>query len=160
MTKALDEPEVESSEKEQLQETCVKCSRKARIDCTVRCCVNCCDDERCETHRKAKAQKEWKSQVLAGTTDVQKVAAEIRRRTIPPSGFREGSFRYTGDTVVIWDLKAYMRNPNWKEDAIRRSKRRHGDDVYQRSRRNSRKRFLRVVEDLRKKSEQTDPTTT
>jgi hypothetical protein len=66
--------------------------------------------------------------------------------------FREPGFKYQGDTVVIWDVRAYAQNPRWKEDAIRKAVRRqkatnnHKDWEILPPLRNSRKRFHHLVE--------------
>lgn len=119
-----DSPESSSSVPTALPlcKTCNK--RRAREGCTMRCCVTCCDDTACEVHMKSKEQKAWKESVLAGTTDIQKRAAELRRRRLVPGTFRESLFLYVGDSVVLWNLREYANNPKWREDAVRKSKRR------------------------------------
>ena len=132
---------------------CAKCQKRmAREACTQAACLNCCDDlEGCETHKKPRAQALLKEQILAGTTEVQKLAAAKRRMRIPASGrfFKEPGFVYQGDTVVIWDVRAFARNAKWREDAVRKSARRQRALVledHHRTLRTSRKRFRRIVQ--------------
>ena len=131
---------------------CGKCSKRmAREGCTQLACLQCCDDfNGCESHRKPRAHALWKEQVLAGTTDVQSLAAAKRKMRIPAGRvFREPGFVYQGDTVVIWDLRAFARNPKWREEAIRKSIRRSKVTPRHIPRlRNSRKRFRRLMTEL------------
>ena len=143
---------------------CAKCSkRKAREGCTQTCCVQCCEDSDCQVHKKAKEQRHWREQVLAGTTEIQRFAAEKRRQKLA-GRWREPAFVYMGETIVLWDLRAYMKNLKWKEDAIRKSRRRLvtqlNDGVHATSSvggrmghlRNSRRRFARIMEELYQKT--------
>ena len=76
------------------------------------------------THNEVREQAQWKEQVLAGTTPLQLMAKEKRSKAIPAGRFKERDFSYLGDTVVLWDLEQYLANPVWREDAIRKSKKR------------------------------------
>ena len=132
---------------------CVKCNKRlAREGCTQSACLPCCDDVAgCESHAKPRAHALWKEQVLAGTTEVQQLAAAKLKMRIPAGRFfREPGFVYQGDTVVIWDLRAYARNPKWREDAVRKSVRRSKAAVHSHVPRlkNSRKRFHRLMHEL------------
>lgn len=132
---------------------CGKCNKRvAREGCTQLACLQCCDDETgCESHKKPRAHALRKEQVLAGTTEVQRLAAAKRSMRIPAGRFfREPGFVYQGDTVVIWDLRAYARNPKWKEEAVRKSMRRSKATRHSlvRRLRNSRKRFHRIMNEL------------
>jgi hypothetical protein len=131
---------------------CAKCNKTFRKEnCTLNCCIKCCDDSTCAVHFKAKGQRSHREQVLAGTTETQLLAADLRRRRVPLGRFKESGFLYTGDTIVLWNLRAYMQNSKWRDDAARKSRRRgHGD----RSRllRNSRRRFRQIMEELYRKS--------
>ena len=117
-------------------------------------CLVCCDDlEGCTTHQKPRAQALLKEQILAGTTATQTMAAAQRRRRIPDAGrfFKEPGFVYQGDTVVIWDLRAYAQNIKWREDAVRKSVRRQRANALHQDRnrpllRTSRKRFHRLTQ--------------
>lgn len=136
---------------------CVKCNRRlAREGCTQSACILCCEDlTGCESHRKPRLHALWKEQVLAGTTEVQQLAAAKRKMRIPSGRrfFREPGFVYQGDTVVIWDLQAYAQNPKWRDDAVRKAVRRskstcHNNSPTFRRLRNSRKRFRRLMHEF------------
>jgi hypothetical protein len=71
-----------------------------------------------------KEKQQWKEQVLAGTTDIQKQAREKRQLLLCKKRFREPGFKYVGDTVMIWNIYEYAQNSKWRDDAIRRSNRR------------------------------------
>ena len=107
---------------------CVFCQkRNATKDCPEKACTTCCpaSAEACPKHAAMRAKQTWKSQVLEGTTVVQQLAAEKRRALLPKNRFRESGFVYTGDTVVIWNLREYYyAHPKWRDEARRRSKRR------------------------------------
>jgi hypothetical protein len=144
---------------------CGKCSRFAAKECTRAYCFQCCDDEACEKHKKLREIALFKEHILAGTTDIQLLAKEKRAKLLPPGRFREPGFVYQGDTVVIWSLREYMRNPKWREDAVRKSNRRKArrsdaitsDDQMESFRRpigNSRKRFRQIFEELHRQSTQ------
>jgi hypothetical protein len=51
------------------------------------------------------------------------LANEKRKLKIPPKRFKDTSFEYLGETILIWSLRDYLANEKWREDAIRRSKR-------------------------------------
>lgn len=127
--------------------TCHK--RRPAKGCTMQCCVTCCNDSVCEVHMKLKEQKVWKKSVLAGTTDVQKQAALLRKRRLAPGTFREPLFMYVGDSIVLWNLRDYVKNPKWKEEAIRKSKRRSAGKVQYAIKRRP---FAQIVDELYKKS--------
>ena len=143
---------------------CTKCiKRKAREGCTLSACLLCCADDGCPVHKKAKEQRAWREQVIAGTTGVQRWATEKRRKRIPAGRFREPGFVYQGDTIILWNLRTYARNAKWREEAIRKSRRRNGAQTNAtlststasrrcRPLRNSRQRFTRIVEELYQKS--------
>lgn len=104
---------------------CGKCGKRfARRGCTQSACVTCCDDKSCATHNEAREQSQWKEQVLSGSTPLQLRAKEKRSKAIPVGRFKERDFSYLGDSVVLWDLQQYLANPTWREDAIRKSKKR------------------------------------
>jgi hypothetical protein len=114
-----------------LKVKCVKCcTRLLRDGCTQMACLICCDDiSNCEAHRKPRLQAEFKASIMEGTHFIQQEAARIRARRIPPMArrllnIREPSILYQGDTVVIWDIRAYGANSKWKDDATRKSIRR------------------------------------
>jgi hypothetical protein len=107
---------------------CAKCkTRLCREGCTQSACLICCDDLiNCEAHKKPRLQATFKAQVMEGSHFIQQEVARIRSLRIPPSSrrslhIREPNILYQGDTVVIWDIRAYARNSKWKDDATRRS---------------------------------------
>ena len=87
-------------------------------------CLTCCDDENCATHLEVKEQNQYREQVLAGTTPTQLMAKDKRSKAIPAGRSREPGFSYLGDSVMVWDLYQYMANPAWREDALRKTKKR------------------------------------
>jgi hypothetical protein len=48
----------------------------------------------------------------------------MRCKAIPSGRFKETGFTYLGDSVVLWDLQQYMANPAWRDEAVRKSKKR------------------------------------
>jgi len=92
--------------------------------CTQTACLTCCSDTQCATHNETRENHLWKEHVLAGTTDTQKQAKEIRAKAIPPGRFKESNFSYMGDSVVLWDIQQYFSNDTWREDALRKSNKR------------------------------------
>lgn len=113
-------------------------------------------------HDELREKERWKEQVLAGTTPTQLKAKEIREKAIPKGRFRERDFCYLGDTLVLWDLKQYLANPAWRDDAVRKSKKRkmrqlnnevgNAPMISSSKRRNRRKRFQQKMEELYQKS--------
>ena len=107
---------------------CVFCQkRNASKDCPATACTNCCPTtpDKCPKHAAVRAKQAWRQQVLDGRTTEQQLAAEKRRSLLPKHRFRESGFVYTGDTVVIWNLRQYHANSKWRDDARRRAKRRN-----------------------------------
>ena len=95
--------------------------------CTQSVCLKCCTDiQGCIVHKEQRDQAMFRDQVLQGTTDLQKALQEKRSKLIVKGRFRESGFTYMGDTVIIWNLREYLANSKWKEEALRKSsKRRH-----------------------------------
>jgi hypothetical protein len=119
------EPAIEPTKTVSSVPLCRSCNkRRAREGCTVKGCFSCCDDTFCDVHMKIKEQKAWKEKVLAGATDVQQQAALLRRNRLTPGTFREPLFQYVGDSIVLWNLREYVKNSKWREEAFRKSKRR------------------------------------
>lgn len=158
--------EVGTSANNITQKTCCsKCGKRSvSYACTQSACLQCCEDPECQKHVQAKEKQQWKELVLAGKTAIQMRAREKRQSRLPVGRFREPGFLYSGDTIVIWDLKSFGRNQQWKEEAIRRSRRRKAremddfvgtnNDTHQKypPLRNSRKRFHQIVEEHFKRS--------
>jgi hypothetical protein len=130
---------------------CSQCNkRKSAEGCDMGACLACCTNLACLPHKRGREVAAWKLQVLAGTTPVQLLAADLRRRRIPLKQrfVREPGFVYTGDTIVIWNIREYLANPKWKEEAIRKTLRRQArDQGLPKTRRlgNSKKRFRRFL---------------
>ena len=106
---------------------CLFCQkRNASKDCPETACTACCPAASCPKHAAVRAKQAWRQQVLEGRTPEQLLAAEKRKAILPKHRFRESRFVYTGDTVVIWNLREYYYNgnPKWRDDARRRAKRR------------------------------------
>mmetsp|Transcript_19480 Transcript_19480/g.45313 ORF Transcript_19480/g.45313 Transcript_19480/m.45313 type:complete len:106 (-) Transcript_19480:66-383(-) len=52
------------------------------------------------------------------------MAAAKRKTEVLPGAFHEPNFIYLRQTIQIWNIREYMKNPKWREDAIRRSEKR------------------------------------
>ena len=62
--------------------------------------------------------------MLDGTDRITQAAKKKRESRAGPGAFHDSNLHYFGDTVVIWDVKEFMANPKWREDAMRRSRNR------------------------------------
>ena len=62
--------------------------------------------------------------MLDGTDRITQAAKKKRESKAGPGAFHDSNLHYFGDTVVIWDVKEFMANPKWREDAMRRSRNR------------------------------------
>ena len=51
------------------------------------------------------------------------LAREKRQKRIPPHTFRDTSFEFLGETILLWSLTEYFKVDKWREEAIRRSRR-------------------------------------
>lgn len=87
-------------------------------------CFTCCEDPHCASHAELREQNHYRDQVLAGNNPIQLLAKEKRAKAIPPGRSKEPGFSFLGDTVVIWDLCQYMAKKEWREDALRKTKKR------------------------------------
>lgn len=128
-----------------------KHTKKINVGCTQSVCLKCCTDlEGCSVHKEQRDQAAFREQVINGTTDIQRELLTRRSKIVLPGRFREPGFAYMGDTVVIWNLREYLANPKWKEEALRKSAKRrvrNGEkDGY--VLKNSRKRFRRIIQSL------------
>eukprot|EP00545_Synedropsis_sp_CCMP1620_P004386 CAMPEP_0119014942 /NCGR_PEP_ID=MMETSP1176-20130426/10472_1 /TAXON_ID=265551 /ORGANISM="Synedropsis recta cf, Strain CCMP1620" /LENGTH=90 /DNA_ID=CAMNT_0006968193 /DNA_START=377 /DNA_END=649 /DNA_ORIENTATION=- len=52
------------------------------------------------------------------------MAKRQRYLALMPHSYREPGFVYSQQTIKIWDVREFMANPKWKEDAIRKSEKR------------------------------------
>jgi len=119
--------------------TCSKCGNdKAKKNCTMNACINCCTNYKCPGHRNQR--------ITEGTYWINREAARKRSLTIRKGLFRDPSFRYLGETLLVWNFEEYMRKPKWREDALRRSRKNEelrlmqNKYALQRKRRGSRKK--------------------
>jgi hypothetical protein len=141
-----------STQIESSSNRCAQCSKRFAVkECAQAACTLCCSDEACEKHKRLREQADWKEQVMSGTTWVQSEARLKRSKLLKPGRFREPGFVYQGDTVVIWSLRDYIRNPKWREDALRMTDVELTQKLCQ-PRRNRRKLFHRMMENLYRKS--------
>jgi hypothetical protein len=51
------------------------------------------------------------------------LATQKRKCKVAKGAFHESNIQYFGETVVIWNIREFMNVTKWREDAIRRSKR-------------------------------------
>jgi hypothetical protein len=118
--------------------------------CTESACISCCEDAECEAHKEARQQTLWNKQILSGTTWIHQRGKDKRAKLLPKGRFREPGFTYLGDTVVVWNVREYLANPKWKEDALRKANKRTAraaESSIGKPTGTSRKRFRRLVED-------------
>ena len=91
--------------------------------CTQKACIRCCTDKTCPGHYEQRAKEAEKKSIVDGTHPIMVLANEKRKRKIPPGRFRDESFKYLGETILIWSVRDFLANDKWREDAIRRSRR-------------------------------------
>lgn len=51
------------------------------------------------------------------------MATHKRKCKVVKGAFHDSNIQYFGETVVIWNIREFMNVTKWREDAIRRSKR-------------------------------------
>jgi len=102
---------------------CSRCRQRGRLSCSQQACLKCCTDDTCEGHREQREAAIEKDLILEGKHYINNMAAQKRAKAIPPGKFRETSIKYTSETLTIWSLEQYLANPKWRDDAVRRSKR-------------------------------------
>ena len=102
---------------------------KCNIDCIHQACVKCCTDPNCEPHKEARSNLKKQASILDGTDWISRTAAAKRASKVTPGTFYDTNIEYLGETVVIWDIKEYFNNVKWREDAIRRSRKREFVDL-------------------------------
>jgi hypothetical protein len=56
------------------------------------------------------------------------LATQKRKCKVAKGAFHESNIQYFGETVVIWNIRDFMNVTKWREDAIRRSKRKVVDN--------------------------------
>ncbi len=64
-----------------------------------------------------------KETILNGTDEITLAAAEKRNAKVLPGAFHESNLEYFGDTVTVWDVREFLNNPKWRDDALRKSRR-------------------------------------
>jgi hypothetical protein len=79
----------------------------------------------CTVHNTLRAQAKEKTAILNGTHPINIQANEKRFKLIKPGAFAESSFKYIGDSAILFSLRDYFSDAKGK-DAVRKSKhRRH-----------------------------------
>jgi hypothetical protein len=61
--------------------------------------------------------------IIQGQHPLQIKAKNQIASTIKPGLYHEPAFRYLGETLLIWDIRQYVQNPKWRDEAIRKSRR-------------------------------------
>ncbi len=51
------------------------------------------------------------------------MATAKRNSKVAKGAFKDANIQYFGETVVIWNVREFMSVTKWREDAVRRSKR-------------------------------------
>ena len=95
-----------------------------RTECSQLSCLKCCTDLDCVIHNMLRAQALEKMTILNGTHPINLQADERRKKTIKPGTFSETSFKYIGDSVILFSLKDYFSDTKIRDDIIRKSKNR------------------------------------
>ena len=75
----------------------------------------------CEAHAESRRKQKYQEELLQGTTEITRLAQRDRNLAVIPGAFREPGFVSLQQTIKIWDLREFMANSKWKEDAIRKS---------------------------------------
>ena len=57
------------------------------------------------------------------------MATQKRNSKVAKGAFKDSNIQYFGETVVIWNIREFMSVTKWREDAVRRSKRKLGSVV-------------------------------
>lgn len=98
------------------------------LGCSQGSCLHCCTSTDCESHAESRAKQKYHAELLQGNTEIARQAKQVRALALIPGAFRESGFVSMKQTIKIWDLREFMANPKWKEDAIRRSQKRKARD--------------------------------
>ncbi len=132
----------------------------------MKACFTCCLDKNCEGHR----EQYFRLSIVEGNHSLQKLARKQRARAVKNGAFRDSAFHFLGETINVWNLREYMKNPKWRDESIRKSRRyvRDSDQIICNIRScggkrkedgdrksivgNRRKRFKAIMEELHKKS--------
>eukprot|EP00574_Skeletonema_japonicum_P003233 CAMPEP_0201726328 /NCGR_PEP_ID=MMETSP0593-20130828/9384_1 /ASSEMBLY_ACC=CAM_ASM_000672 /TAXON_ID=267983 /ORGANISM="Skeletonema japonicum, Strain CCMP2506" /LENGTH=197 /DNA_ID=CAMNT_0048217801 /DNA_START=193 /DNA_END=786 /DNA_ORIENTATION=+ len=104
-----------------------KCSvckkRLGRKNCLQSACIQCCTDPTCEPHHEAREALRKTQSILNGTDAITRMATAKRNSKVAKGAFKDANIQYFGETVVIWNVREFMSVTKWREDAVRRSKR-------------------------------------
>mmetsp|Transcript_3568 Transcript_3568/g.6749 ORF Transcript_3568/g.6749 Transcript_3568/m.6749 type:complete len:164 (+) Transcript_3568:162-653(+) len=122
---------------------CSKCSKIGRKTCSQQACIKCCTDDQCEGHREQREKDKEKLLIIEGRHPLQLYVKRLRASAVKPGLFRETAFRYHGETLLIWDLQTFMKNPKWRDDAVRKSRRYVETQLYNQSHKTSNSRRRR-----------------
>lgn len=121
--------------------------------CTENACLQCCDNENCEAHAESREKAKYNDDLLKRNTDIARKAKRQRSLALRPGSFKEVGFSFTEQSIKIWDIHEFMSNQKWKDDAVRRSKKRKARQEAERSRlKISRTRFHALIDDCYHKS--------
>ncbi|KAL7452378.1 hypothetical protein ACHAWC_004101, partial [Mediolabrus comicus] len=91
-------------------------------------CIQCCTNPTCEPHREAREALRKNQSILDGNDIITRLATQKRKCKVAKGAFHESNIQYFGETVVIWNIREFMNVTKWREDAIRRSKRKVVDN--------------------------------
>jgi hypothetical protein len=94
------------------------------LGCSQESCLHCCTSTECEAHAESRARQKYHADLLLGNTEIARRAKQVRALALLPGAFRESGFVSMTQTIKIWDLREFMANPKWKEDAVRKSQKR------------------------------------
>jgi type II restriction/modification system DNA methylase subunit YeeA len=83
---------------------------------------------------------------LKGNTVIALLAKRQRDLALLPNIYRESGFIYSEQTVKIWDIREFMANPKWKEEAVRKSEKRRARAASKTQLKISRKRFRSFID--------------
>jgi len=126
------------------------CEGVAKKGCLFKCCFRCCTDENCTVHRLRREQIKEEDALLKGETEISKVANMQRLLSVPPGTFREPSFEYIGETVVIWNFNRFLANRKMSEKCLKQVRtplKKHKISLQSR-----RKKFNKILDNFHKKS--------
>lgn len=137
-------------------------------DCQQKACIHCCTDNTCEPHRETRGTLKRKEAILNGTDEITLAAAEKRNAKVLSGAFHESNLEYFGDTITVWDVREFLDNPKWRDDALRKSRwqeemqkfekslvnndEKQSKDGKKRKRKYRREKFASICEDLYRES--------
>ena len=113
---------------------CKKCTvKKSKAGCRTQTCIACCKDTNCAAHNEARSRQVNQAKLLSGDNVQARLAKYLREgklarasQTGPYAGlggdFFEQCFDYHGETVKVWDLRDFVKDPRCVTDLSRRFK--------------------------------------